>query len=79
MQFELEAKVLNGKVVTNAKELLANIDNGLKHYDYVVTENTYEQAKKDIFGERVADAVVGGCIDFLIDKTDADYELVRKQ
>lgn len=47
MQFELEAKVLNGKVVTNAKELLANIDNGLKHYDYVVTENTYEQAKKD--------------------------------
>lgn len=47
MQFELEAKVLNGKVVTNAKKLLANIDNGLKHYDYVVTENTYEQAKKD--------------------------------
>lgn len=47
MQFELEATVLNGKVVTNAKELLANIDNGLKHYDYVVTENTYEQAKKD--------------------------------
>ena len=44
MQFELEATVLNGKVVTNAKELLANIDNGLKHYDYVVTENTYEQA-----------------------------------
>lgn len=47
MQFDLEATVLNGKVVTNAKELLANIDNGLKHYDYVVTENTYEQAKKD--------------------------------
>lgn len=47
MQFELEATVLNGKVVTNAKELLTNIDNGLKHYDYVVTENTYEQAKKD--------------------------------
>lgn len=47
MKFELEATVLNGKVVTNAKELLANIDNGLKHYDYVVTENTYEQAKKD--------------------------------
>jgi hypothetical protein len=47
MQFELEATVLNGKVVTNANELLANIDNGLKHYDYVVTENTYEQAKKD--------------------------------
>lgn len=47
MQFELEATVLNGKVVTNAKELLENIDNGLKHYDYVVTENTYEQAKKD--------------------------------
>lgn len=47
MQFELEATVLNGKVVTNAKELLANIDNGLKRYDYVVTENTYEQAKKD--------------------------------
>lgn len=47
MQFELQAQILNGKVVTNAKELLANIDNGLKHYDYVVTENTYEQAKKD--------------------------------
>lgn len=47
MKFELEATVIDGKVVTNAKELLANIDSGLKHYDYVVTENTYEQAKKD--------------------------------
>lgn len=47
MKFELEAKVMNGKVVTNAKELLANIDEGLKSYNYVVTTNTYEQAKKD--------------------------------
>ena len=47
MKFELEAKVMNGKVITNAKEMLENLDEGLKKYNYVVTHETYEQAKKD--------------------------------
>lgn len=36
------------------------------------------ETKKDVFGDRVADAVVGASIDFLINETDADYELVQK-
>lgn len=47
MQFELEAKVVEGRVITNANELIKDIETGLQHYNYVVTEETYEQAKKD--------------------------------
>lgn len=37
------------------------------------------EAKKKFFDERVAEAVIGGSIVFLINETDADYELIRKQ
>lgn len=37
------------------------------------------EAKKEFFDERVAEAVIGGSIDLIINETDADYELVRKQ
>lgn len=47
MEFNLEVRAQNGKVYTNASELLPEIQNGLKHYDYVVDENNYKQAKSD--------------------------------
>lgn len=47
MEFNLEVSVKDGKVYTNASDLLPEIQNGLKHYDYVVDENNYKQAKTD--------------------------------
>lgn len=47
MEFNLEVRAQNGKVYTNASDLLPEIQNGLKHYDYVVDENNYKQAKSD--------------------------------
>lgn len=47
MEFNLEVRAQNGKVYTNASELLPDIQEGLKHYDYVVDENNYKQAKSD--------------------------------
>lgn len=47
MEFNLEVRARNGKVYTNASELLPDIQEGLKHYDYVVDENNYKQAKTD--------------------------------
>lgn len=47
MEFNLEVRARNGKVYTNASELLLDIQEGLKHYDYVVDENNYKQAKTD--------------------------------
>lgn len=47
MEFNLEVRAQNGKVYTNASELLPSIQEGLKHYDYVVDENNYKQAKTD--------------------------------
>lgn len=47
MEFNLEVRAQNGKVYTNASELLPDIQEGLKHYDYVVDENNYKQAKTD--------------------------------
>lgn len=47
MEFNLEVRAQNGKVYTNASELLPSIQKGLKHYDYVVDENNYKQAKTD--------------------------------
>lgn len=47
MEFNLEVRAQNGKVYTNASELLPSIQEGLKHYDYVVDENNYKQAKSD--------------------------------
>ena len=47
MEFNLEVRAQNGKVYTNASDLLPDIQEGLKHYDYVVDENNYKQAKTD--------------------------------
>ena len=47
MEFNLEVRAQNGKVYTNASDLLPDIQNGLKRYDYVVDENNYKQAKSD--------------------------------
>lgn len=47
MEFNLEVSAKDGKVYTNASDLLPEIQNGLKHYDYVVDENNYKQAKSD--------------------------------
>lgn len=47
MEFNLEVSAKDGKVYTNASDLLPEIQNGLKHYDYVVDENNYKQAKTD--------------------------------
>lgn len=47
MEFNLEVRAQEGKVYTNASDLLPEIQNGLKHYDYVVDENNYKQAKSD--------------------------------
>lgn len=47
MEFNLEVSAKDGKVYTNASDLLPEIQNGLKHYDYVVDENNYKKAKSD--------------------------------
>ncbi len=47
MEFNLEVSAKDGKVYTNASDLLPEIQNGLKHYDYIVDENNYKQAKSD--------------------------------
>lgn len=47
MEFNLEVRALNGKVYTNASELLPDIQEGLKHYNYVVDEGNYKKAKTD--------------------------------
>ena len=47
MEFNLEVRAQNGKVYTNASDLLPAIQEGLKAYDYVVDENNYKQAKMD--------------------------------
>lgn len=47
MEFNLEVRAQNGKVYTNASDLLPAIQKGLKAYDYVVDENNYKQAKTD--------------------------------
>lgn len=47
MEFNLEVRAQNGKVYTNASDLLPTIQEGLKAYDYVVDENNYKQAKTD--------------------------------
>lgn len=47
IEFNLEVSAKDGKVYTNASDLLPEIQNGLKHYDYVVDENNYKQAKSD--------------------------------
>lgn len=47
MEFNLEVSAKDGKVYTNASDLLPEIQNGLKRYDYVVDENNYKQAKSD--------------------------------
>lgn len=47
MEFNLEVRAQEGKVYTNASDLLPAIQDGLKAYDYVVDENNYKQAKTD--------------------------------
>lgn len=47
MEFNLEVRAQNGKVYTNASDLLPAIQEGLKAYDYVVDESNYKQAKTD--------------------------------
>ena len=47
MEFNLEVRAQDGKVYTNAKQLLPAIREGLKAYEYVVDENNYKQAKSD--------------------------------
>ncbi len=47
MEFNLEVRAQNGKVYTNASDLLPAIQEGLKAYNYVVDENNYKQAKTD--------------------------------
>lgn len=47
MEFNLEVRAQEGKVYTNASDLLPAIQEGLKAYDYVVDENNYKQAKTD--------------------------------
>lgn len=47
MEFNLEVRAQNGKVYTNASDLLPAIQEKLKAYDYIVDENNYKQAKSD--------------------------------
>lgn len=47
MEFNLEVRAQNGKVYTNASDLLPEIKDGLKHYNYVVDEENYKKAKTD--------------------------------
>lgn len=47
MEFNLEVRAQEGKVYTNASDLLPAIQEKLKAYDYVVDENNYKQAKTD--------------------------------
>lgn len=47
MEFNLEVRAQNGKVYTNASELLPDIQEGLKHYNYVVDGGNYKKAKTD--------------------------------
>lgn len=47
MEFNLEVSAKDGKVYTNASDLLPAIKEGLKAYDYIVDENNYKQAKSD--------------------------------
>lgn len=47
MEFNLEVRAQNGKVYTNASDLLPEIKEGLKHYNYVVDEGNYKKAKTD--------------------------------
>ena len=47
MEFNLEVRAQNGKVYTNASDLLPEIQEGLKHYNYVVDEENYKKAKTD--------------------------------
>lgn len=47
MEFNLEVRAQNGKVYTNASDLLPAIQEGLKAYDYIVDKNNYKQAKSD--------------------------------
>lgn len=47
MEFNLEVSVKDGKVYTNASDLLPAIQEKLKAYDYIVDENNYKQAKSD--------------------------------
>lgn len=47
MEFNLEVSAKDGKVYTNASDLLPAIQEGLKAYDYIVDENNYKQAKTD--------------------------------
>lgn len=47
MEFNLEVRAQNGKVYTNASDLLPEIQEGLKHYNYVVDEGNYKKAKTD--------------------------------
>ena len=47
MEFNLEVSAKDGKVYTNASDLLPEIQEGLKHYNYVVDEGNYKKAKTD--------------------------------
>lgn len=47
MEFNLEVRAQEGKVYTNASDLLPAIQEKLKAYDYIVDENNYKQAKAD--------------------------------
>lgn len=47
MEFNLEVRAKEGKVYTNASDLLPAIQERLKAYDYIVDENNYKQAKSD--------------------------------
>ena len=47
MEFNLEVRAQEGKVYTNASDLLPAIQEKLKAYDYIVDENNYKQAKSD--------------------------------
>lgn len=47
MEFNLEVRAQDGKVYTNASNLLPAIQEKLKAYDYIVDENNYKQAKSD--------------------------------
>lgn len=37
------------------------------------------ETKTEFFGKRVSNSVMYACIDILLNHTDADYELIRKQ
>lgn len=47
MKFEIKANVENGALKTNAEELKKAVIPELKKYEYVVDNNTYDNAKKD--------------------------------